>query len=79
MSAPRTKPGQHGPLYRYQITYRDGVDGPTFKQRVWAYSLEHAEARFYDGPDGDTGWVAVSAQRVPESGILARVPVHRLA
>ena len=79
MSAPRSKPGQHGTLYLYEITYRDGSDGPTFKQRTWAYSLEHAEQRFYDSPDGDTGWLAVSAQRVPESGSMARTPVHRLA
>lgn len=59
------KPGKHGTLYRYEITYQDenpDPGDPTFTWRTWAYDVAHAMDRFYDGPD--EGWVAVSARRV---------------
>lgn len=74
----RTKPGKHGTLYLYEYTYRDVSGSPTFKARAWRYSLEHLRDAFGDAPDAD-GWELVSAQRVLEQGIMARVPVHTFA
>lgn len=70
----RNKPGKHGTLYLYEITYRDAGGSPDFKSRVWRYSLEHVRDAFHDSED--PYWTLVSVQRVPERGIMARVPVH---
>lgn len=45
-----TKPGQHGTLYRYNITYRD-IDNQLFGSATtsqWAYSEEHVRDRWND-------------------------------
>lgn len=56
----QSKPGQHGTLYRYRITYRDDDPGsPTFSWHTWAYDEDHALERWYDSDD-DTGWKIVA-------------------
>lgn len=67
MSRYQSKPGKHGMLWRYRITYRDDSPGsPTFPWATWAYNEDHALERFYDSDDGDTGWKVVSGPtRVP--------------
>lgn len=62
-----TKPGKHGTLYLHRIVYRDRFD-PDFGTdvaRLWAYSSEHAEERFYESDD-DEGWEVVEVTRVRE-------------
>ena len=68
MSRYRSKPGKHGTLWLYRITYRDDSPGsPTFSGAWWAYDEAHALERFHDSDDGDTGWKIVSGpSRVPE-------------
>jgi hypothetical protein len=66
--SPITKPGQHGPLYRYVVEYTDTSD-PGFgiqTWHAWAYNLEHAEEKFYDsnGEDGFEGTSIVSVRRL---------------
>jgi len=47
----------------YVIRYSDASPGaPVFTWRTRAYSAEHAEEKFLDGPDGD-GWRVLSVQR----------------
>ena len=48
-----TKPGKHGTLYRYVLEYTDPSDPGWGRQewKTWAYNLEHAEDRFYEGED----------------------------
>ena len=63
-----TKPGRHGTLYLYAVTYRDRYD-PAFGTdtiRLWAYNLDHVEDRFYDesGDEEGDGWVIVDIARV---------------
>lgn len=67
-----TKPGKHGTLYLYRVTYCDGIEGPDgmcprpdpacteMSVRVYAYNEEHALEKV-DSPD--EGWVALSATR----------------
>ncbi|TXH43896.1 MAG: hypothetical protein E6Q97_33530 [Desulfurellales bacterium] len=59
-----TKPGQHGTLYLYRITYRNAGqdDHERFTTHRYAYNAEHAIDRFYDGAEDD-GWQVVSAAR----------------
>jgi hypothetical protein len=73
---PITKPGMHGPLFRYAIEYRDAYDPccPIFTQHTWAYNLEHAEDRFFDAPDAE-GWEILSLRRLVE-GPNHRTPRH---
>ena len=58
MSAPRTKQGEHGTLYRYSIEYDDGpcpdgYDGfPPAYWSCWAYDREHAIESFHDDGQG---------------------------
>lgn len=53
----KTKQGAHGTLYLYAVPYRDfDPDGDRGTVRIWAYDAEHAVEKFYDSPDGDTGW-----------------------
>lgn len=65
----RTRKGRHGTLFLYEIRYRSGiesladVESPEFKQRVWAYSQEHAEQSFYDTASDD-GWYIDSVKLV---------------
>jgi hypothetical protein len=74
---PTTKPGKHGTLYLYQIEYKDdSPESPQFSTRLWAYNLEHAEERFYEGLDSE-GWRIISIARVPESGSMHRATRHR--
>lgn len=70
-----TKPGRHGTLYLYAVTYEDRHE-PVGRDtiRLWGYNLDHVEDRFYDessDQEGD-GWIIVSIARV-----LARVSQHR--
>lgn len=70
---PVSKPGPHGTLYRYSIVYTDQGD-PGFGEatwNTWAYDSQHAVDRFYESPEGDTGWVALRIARQQES------PAHR--
>lgn len=67
MSAPKTpgKPGKHGTLYRYAVTYGEEhpqPGDPEMTWHTWAYDAAHAMDRFYEGPD--EGWVAMSVRRV---------------
>jgi hypothetical protein len=56
MSTLITKPGKHGTLYLFRITYRDSGEAADFPFPwcTWAYSAEHAEEKFYDSDDD--GW-----------------------
>lgn len=66
MTKPTTKPGKHGMLYLYELTYTDPSDDGMGEQkrRMWAYSLEHVEDKFYGALDAD-GWKLLRAARVP--------------
>jgi len=63
----QSKPGAHGTLYRYRVTYRDKHDKGfgTTDQLMWAYNPEHVEMKFYE--TDDQGWEIVSIQRVRET------------
>lgn len=76
--ASTTKPGKHGPLYLYEVTYTDPSDDGIgqLTQRIWAYNLEHAEEKFYEAPDAE-GWRIVSLARVPEGGSMHRAKRHQ--
>lgn len=65
MSRPVTKPGAHGTLYLYSITYTDTCDDAIgeLTQRTWAYNIDHAVERFYGAVDAD-GWTALRVARV---------------
>lgn len=52
MEATRTKPGTHGTLYRYTVTYLLD-DGVTSKWSTWAYDRDHAIAKFCNGDGWD--------------------------
>src|ERR1700751_854003 len=56
---PISKPGPHGTLYRHSIVYTDQGDSGFGEAtwNTWAYDPQHAVDRFYESPDGDTGWV----------------------
>ena len=58
------KPGKHGTLYRYAITYTDRGDGGFGRDvwHTWAYDENHALDRFYD--DGDEGWKHLDIHRM---------------
>ncbi len=71
-----TKPGRHGTLYLYAVRYRDRYD-PAFGEdvvRLWGYSMDHVEERFYDesGDETGDGFVIVDIARVQ-----ARTSQHR--
>ena len=72
-SKPVSKPGPHGTLYRYSIIYTDQGDSGFGEAtwNTWAYDPQHAVDRFYESPDGDTGWVALRIARQQEA------PAHR--
>jgi hypothetical protein len=72
ISKPLTKPGKHGALYHYVITYTDSSDPdfPDMTWKTWAYDSDHALDKFYDSGDDD-GWKAKSWRRETEA------PVHR--
>ncbi|MHB8330765.1 MAG: hypothetical protein ACYDDA_13725 [Acidiferrobacteraceae bacterium] len=76
MTAPITKPGAHGTLYRYAIKYRDAHDPccPEMVWHCWAYNLDHAEEKFYG--DGDEGWRIVSLARVSDAASQHRAVQH---
>ncbi len=79
-SKPLTKPGAHGTLYRYAIVYTDKYDDccPHDTWHCWAYSLEHAEEKFYDRSVdqwGD-GWRIVSLARVSDAASQHRAVRH---
>ena len=56
-----TKPGKHGTLKLYRVTYNDGPGSgmPEATASLWAYSTEHAEERWLDGNE-DEGFTLVS-------------------
>ena len=56
-----TKPGKHGTLKLYRVTYNDGPGSgmPEATSSLWAYSMEHAEERWLDGNE-DEGFNLVS-------------------
>jgi hypothetical protein len=59
-----TKPGKHGTLYLFRVTYEDAGD-PGFGRdavRLWAYDAEHAIDRFHDYDD-DPDWRIVSVTK----------------
>ena len=72
VSKPLTKPGKHGTLYHYVITYGDDIDPdfPDMTWKTWAHDSDHALDKFYDSSDGDS-WRAKSWRRETEA------PVHR--
>lgn len=65
MANPVTKPGKHGTLFLYSVTYTDKSDDciGELKARYWAYNIEHALDRFYEV---DEGWTALRVARVLE-------------
>lgn len=70
-----TKPGAHGMLYRYAITYTDRSDYGCGELvwATWAYNLEHAEEKFYANEEG---WTIISLRRVVEGICQHEVPRH---
>jgi hypothetical protein len=60
-----TKPGKHGTLYRYVITYTDRTDDGFGEHMwcTWAYNLDHAEENFYAN---DEGFSIVNLRRLHE-------------
>ena len=72
---PVTKPGEYGTLYRYVVTYTDKSDPccPEMTWHCWAYSLEHAEDKFYANDDS---WTIVNLRRLVEGIDQHRVPRH---
>ena len=52
-------------MHRYEIQYTDVSDEgcPVFVWTCKAYDLEHAEEKFWEGPDSD-GWKILSIKRV---------------
>ncbi len=78
MTKPTTKPGKHGTLYLYELTYTDTSDPGMGESttRLWAYNLEHVEDKFYGAPDTD-GWTLLRAARVPaDSSSMHRATQH---
>ena len=72
VSKPLTKPGKHGTLYHFVLTYGDDID-PSFGPmtwKTWAYDSEHALDKFYDSNDGDSF-------RVQKWRRETDAPVHR--
>jgi hypothetical protein len=70
-----TKPGKHGTLYRYVITYTDRT-GDGFGEHTWctwAYNLDHAEERFYAN---DEGFSIVNLRRLHEGPTQHRAVRH---
>jgi hypothetical protein len=61
---PVSKPGEHGTLFLYRITYRDAFDPgcPDFSKNVWGYNRTHVEDKFFDSDD--SGWTILSVERV---------------
>lgn len=61
-----TKPGRHGTLTRFAITYTDPRDAGFGQDvwRTWAYDRAHAIDNFYDSEDGDEGWKILDVERV---------------
>lgn len=66
MAALISKPGKHGTLYLFRITYRDAGDRYAFPIpcHLWAYDIEHAEDRFNDSDDD--GWVIMDIAHARE-------------
>lgn len=60
-----SKPGRHGTLYLFRITYDAPRDLGFGKDsiRLWAYDAEHAEMRFVES-DEDGWWRVLSVERV---------------
>lgn len=56
MSAPITKPGRYGTLYRFKIQYTAGEGSPVFLWRTWAYDAEHAWEKWHDCNAFEPGW-----------------------
>jgi hypothetical protein len=55
-----TKPGKHGTLKLYRVTYDDGPGGmPATSYTTWAYDYDHALDKWYDGNE-DEGFHLVS-------------------
>lgn len=78
MTKSTTKPGKHGALYLYELTYTDTSDPGMgdITCRLWAYNLEHVEDKFYSAPDAD-GWTLLRAARVPaDSNSMHRAAQH---
>ena len=76
MSKPVTKPGEHGTLYRYVVTYTDRSDPgcPEMTWHCWAYNLEHAEDKFYSSDDD--GWSIINLRRLLEGVSQHRAVRH---
>lgn len=52
---PYTKPGEHGPLYRFVIEYGDPGES-VMRWQCWAYDAEHALEKFNDSDEGFTAF-----------------------
>lgn len=57
-----SKPGKHGTLHRFAVTYSPGPGSVPLLWYTWAYDQEHALERFYGSDDGD--WEVISVGRV---------------
>lgn len=73
-----TKPGVHGTLYRYVVTYTDRSDNgcPEFTWYTWAYNLDHAVSHFYETEVLEEGWKALRVARVLEGVSQHRAVQH---
>ena len=48
------KPGRHGTLYRYRISYSVGDPGCLpMSWHCWAYDAQHAQDKWAEGNEGD--------------------------
>jgi hypothetical protein len=63
----RSKPGEHGTLYLYNIRYDDAnvtnSGRPPMWSQLWGYNEEHVRDRFFDGDDS---WQILGIERVKE-------------
>lgn len=58
----KAKPGKNGTLYRYATKYTDAQPNsgcPIFITGCWAYDQTHADMKFADQFNDETGWKAV--------------------
>ena len=71
---PKSKPGEHGRLYYYQLVYDGGPDSGSGEMtwHAWAYSLEHAVDKFQSPGEDAEGFRLLRAAVVPESGLMHR-------
>jgi len=65
-----TRPGKHGTLKLWKITYKDADDpaAPDFTTTKWAYDKEAASLGFYDSNDEGESWEIIKIDPVLDTG-----------